>query len=154
MCQWRAASTSSDAEVFRPLAAIINITVVIDVYLTADDEERTHSWSELTYFILSALHLTCKSTRHFEITVCMLFICYVSVYRCVCVCLQISMWEHRILSSLSVAFNVLIKIVTYCALIGQILEQSFSLENIMMMIVFTCDCSQVCMQGSFCTVLY
>lgn len=51
----------SDAEVFRPLAAIISVTVVIDVYLTADDEVCTLAKKKkLTYFILPALHWICK----------------------------------------------------------------------------------------------
>lgn len=47
---------------FCPLAAIINLTVVIDVYLTADDEDNNvllrKILYELTYFILSTLHFT------------------------------------------------------------------------------------------------
>lgn len=94
---------------FCPLAAIINITVVIDVYLQlANEDSNVHTCfkkhvSDLTYFILSALHLTCKSTMHFEITVCMLFICRASVCTGVSVFTEINVRTWN-LSSLSVAF--------------------------------------------------
>ena len=74
---------------------------------------------------------------HFEMTVCMLFICCVCVrvFVQVCVCVFIN-----VKTCLSVAFNVLIMLVTYCALIGQILSSRPShwrILIIMIMIVFT-----------------
>lgn len=106
---------------FCPLAAIINVTVVIDVYFPLTKKIMytlaKRKLPELTYFIMSALYLTFASAMHFEMTVCMLFICCVCLYRCVCVYINVTTcpvcrWP----------FNVLIMFVTYCALIGRILK--------------------------------
>lgn len=86
--------------------------------------------SELTYFILSTFRLI---TRHFE-KYCLY---------AVCVCTGVCVYKHYCanmnpVQSVQWPFNVLIMLVTYCALIGQILKLAILLAGRKsMMIVLT-----------------